>query len=70
MAKRKKRRPAARPQITNTNPVRPGIVSPTRTVPAEIPRPEYALTGIPTTPPPADVRKDAETIELLVAAAS
>jgi len=63
MAKRKKRRPAARPVITNTNPVRPGIVSPIRTVPAGIPRPEYALTGQPTTPPPPDLRKDDATIE-------
>jgi len=63
MAKRKKRRPAARTAITNTNPIRPGIVSPIRTVPSGIPRPDYALTGQPVRPPPPDLRKDDVTIE-------
>jgi len=63
MAKRKKRRPASRPVVLNQNPVRPGLVSPKRSVPADIGRPDYASTGRPQSPPPSDVRKDENTIE-------
>ncbi len=34
-------------RIRHTNPIRPGNLSPTRTVPESIPRPDYALTGTP-----------------------
>lgn len=63
MAKRKKRRPAARPRITNPNPIAPGIISPTRQVPSTIARPDYATTGRPQASIPADLRKDDDTIE-------
>ncbi|MEM9033327.1 MAG: type I methionyl aminopeptidase [Actinomycetota bacterium] len=44
MAKRKKRRLRFEPPA---NPVRPGLVTPMRTVPSGIKRPEYAITGRP-----------------------
>ena len=60
---RRTRRPAARITTTNTRPVRPGLVSARRDVPASIPRPEYADRGYPIIKPPADPRQDGETIE-------
>jgi methionyl aminopeptidase len=44
MAKRKRRSTLAPPP---SEPVRPGLVGPLRTVPTGIPRPDYALTGRP-----------------------
>jgi len=54
--------------VINRNPVRPGIVSPMRKVPAGIARPDYAATGRPQTPATSDIRKDEETIDRMRAA--
>ena len=40
----------------STDHIRPGQVSPTRPVPAEIPRPPYADTGVPIRTPGSHVR--------------
>ncbi len=63
MAKRKKRRPAIRQPVHTSDPVLPGHVSPMRSVPTEIPRPDYAERGIPIRTTPDDLRKDPATIE-------
>ncbi len=47
MAKRKKQSRRAREASVSLPPVAPGLLSPTRRVPAEIARPPYALTGDP-----------------------
>ena len=47
MAKRKHRSATAVLDPPQSAPVRPGLQSPRRTVPASIPRPDYALTGQP-----------------------
>ena len=70
MVKRKKRRPAMRRPAHTSNPVLPGHVSPMRSVPAEIPRPDYAERGVPVRTTPDDLRKDAETIERMRQAGS
>jgi len=70
MVKRKKRRPAMRRPAHTSDPVLPGHVSPMRSVPAEIPRPDYAERGVPIRTTPDDLRKDAETIERMRQAGS
>jgi len=70
MAKRKKRRPAMRRPINTSDPVMPGHVSPMRSVPAQIPRPDYAEQGVPIRKAPADLRKDAATVERMRLAGS
>ncbi len=47
MAKRKRRHGPVHAAARSEPPVRAGLTSPTRRVPAEIPRPPYALTGNP-----------------------
>jgi len=47
MAKRRRRRPTQSAAAPSEPPVRPGLVSPMRTVPTPIPRPPYAVTGDP-----------------------
>jgi methionyl aminopeptidase len=47
MAKRKRRQRRATTVAPSYPPVQPGLQSPTRRVPAEIPRPPYAVTGRP-----------------------
>ena len=56
MAKRKRRRPAMRQPRHSANPVTAGTVSPTRLVPEDIARPDYAAAGVPIRKAPADVR--------------
>jgi len=63
MAKRKKRRPAMRRPTHTSDPVLPGHVSPMRSVPIEIPRPDYAERGVPIQTTPDDLRKDQATVE-------
>ena len=60
---RRKRRPAARNAVSNTRPVRPGIVSPMRQVPIDIPRPEYAERGYPIVREPESLSQSQDTIE-------
>ena len=62
MAKRKKRRPAMRRTIQHPDPVLPGHVSAMRSVPTEIPRPDYAERGVPIRTSPDSLRKDTATI--------
>jgi methionyl aminopeptidase len=47
MAKRKRRQRAVHDVAPSEPPVRPGLLSPSRTVPREVPRPPYAVTGNP-----------------------
>ncbi|MGY9073097.1 MAG: type I methionyl aminopeptidase [Acidimicrobiales bacterium] len=70
MVKRKKRSPATRRSPENLHPVVPGLVSPMRSVPASIGRPEYAERGYPTAPQPDDLRKSAEAIDRMRLAGS
>ncbi len=70
MAKRKKRRPAMRRPTHTSDPVLPGHVSPMRSVPIEIPRPDYAERGVPIQTTPDDLRKDQATVERMRQAGS
>ena len=70
MAKRKKRRPAMRRPINTSDPILPGRVSPMRSVPAEIPRPDYAEQGVPIRTAPTDLIKEAATLEQMRLAGS
>ncbi len=73
MVKRKKRQPASRPvesaphpsKSGKYNPVRPGKISPKRSVPASVPLPEYAETGFPITQCEPSLRKDETAIEAM-----
>ncbi len=68
MPKRKRRRPANRTRRTrqeNLNPVRPGQVSPKRSVPHGIATPEYAETGQPLTMSESSLRKSPVAIEAM-----
>ena len=64
MAKRK-RRPA--PPPPPSPPVRPGLVGPLRTVPSGIPRPDYALTGVPASRGARAIRTESEIAAMRVA---
>ena len=64
MAKRKRRSTAPPPPSA---PVTPGLVSPMRTVPAGIDRPDYALTGRPSDRATRAVRTDEEIEAMRVA---
>ncbi|MFZ4519460.1 MAG: type I methionyl aminopeptidase [Microthrixaceae bacterium] len=64
MAKRK-RRPA--PPPPPSPPVRPGLVGPLRTVPPGIPRPDYALTGVPGSRGARAIRTEAEIEAMRIA---
>jgi methionyl aminopeptidase len=64
MAKRKRRRSTVVPPV---HPVRAGLVSPTRTVPAGISRPEYAATGEPSSRESRAVRTDDEIAAMRIA---
>lgn len=70
MAKRKKRRPAMRHPHHSSPPVLAGAVSPIKTVPADIPRPDYAESGVPQVTAPDDLKKDVATIERMRLAGS
>ena len=70
MVKRRKRRPALRRTSSVPNPIQPGYVSPQRSVPSDIGRPDYALDGIPKATTPNDLRKDAATLDRMRAAGS
>ena len=51
-------------------PVLAGAVSPIKTVPADIPRPDYAESGVPQVTAPDDLKKDIATIERMRLAGS
>ena len=70
MAKRKKRRPAKRHPHHSSQPVVAGAVSPMKSVPSEIARPDYAEAGIPKLTAPDNLRKDNSTIERMRLAGS
>ena len=53
-----------------SDPVVAGEVSPMRSVPKEILRPDYAETGVPVLTAPADLRKDTPTLERMRLAGS
>ena len=65
MPKRKRRRPAGRTRQQNLNPVRPGQVSPRRSVPDDIATPEYAETGQPLTMSEPSLQKSPAVIEAM-----
>lgn len=67
MSKRKRRTALLEPPPSG--PVRPGMVSPRRTVPAGIARPEYAMTGEPSSRDSRAVRTPAEIDAMRVAGA-
>lgn len=61
--------PAGAPPLTNVRDrVRPGTVGPTRQVPDEIPRPDYAQTGEPGPPPTAPPVRQGEELDRIRAA--
>ena len=64
MAKRKRRSTISPPPSA---PVSPGLVGPLRTVPAGIPRPDYALTGTPSDRASRAIRTDDELQAMRVA---
>ena len=70
MAKRKKRRPAMRHPHHGSQPVLAGAVSPIKSVPLGIARPDYAESGVPQITAPSDLRKDPATIERMRLAGS
>lgn len=62
-------RPGAEPRPPRRKPLRPGIVSPRRAVPAQIARPDYAATGRPRSQG-ADVRTAEELVRMRRACAA